>query len=300
MNFEQRLGDAGYRVLRAGADHDYEELRPLLEHAVAWIAGTGPITPRLIAAAPELRVISRYGVGTDAIAKDAARARGIVITNAPGSNSDAVADHTVALMLAGLRRVVVGDRQVRLGDWSPQRSRELGSLTVGIVGFGRIGQGVARRLSGFGSSIIAFDPFLPTDVFTQFGAQSAEFDLIADRCDVISLHAPGGTVIVDQDWLARLTRPALLVNTARADLIVEPDVAAALRSGRLSGYAADTLTYENIAAGGPLLASDLQDQVTITPHWAAQTVEAIDRMGEMAVDSALAVLEGRPVEFSVH
>ncbi|MFE7861455.1 NAD(P)-dependent oxidoreductase, partial [Streptomyces sp. NPDC057403] len=153
LDLVERAARAGHRILRGPAHHDLDELPSLLHGADAWIAGTGPVTEAHLAAAPKLKVVARYGVGTEAVDLAAARERGIPVTNTPGANADAVADHAVGLMLAALRFVPDGDRRVRAGDWGVRRGRELGAATVGIVGFGRIGQGVARRLSGFGSRV---------------------------------------------------------------------------------------------------------------------------------------------------
>jgi D-3-phosphoglycerate dehydrogenase len=286
------LRAAGLDVVRGPAGHDLPALREPLAQAVGWIAGTGPITAEHLAHAPRLRVLARYGVGVDAIDLPAAAARGVVVTNTPGANSDAVADHALALLLAGLRDVSGGDRRVRIGDWSVRRGRELGSLTVGVLGFGRIGQGVARRLAGFGTTVLAHDPFLDDERIRAAGAEPVSADELPARCDAVSLHAPGGRRVVDAGWLARAREGLLLVNTARADLIDEVAVAAALRSGRLTGYAADTLAAEGHDTDSPLLADDLADLVVITPHSGAQTVEAVDRMGAAATADLLAVLAG--------
>jgi D-3-phosphoglycerate dehydrogenase len=200
---------------------------------------------------------------------------------------------------AVLRSVVAGDRSVRVGDSAVRRGRELGSLRVGVVGFGRIGQAFARRLTGFGTAVIAHDPHLNDDDISSMGAQPASLEELAERCDAVSLHAPGGRRVVDDAWLARTRNGSVVVNTARADLVDEHPVAVALRSGRLGGYAADTLTTETSGAGSPLLADDLADLVVITPHIAAQTVEAVDRMGSAAAAAVLAVLSGAPPAHTV-
>lgn len=286
------LAAAGHTVTVAGSGHDLDELRPLLADAVAWIAGTGPVTAEHLEAAPRLKVVARYGVGFEAVDLDAARDRGIVVTNTPGANSGAVADHALGLMLAVLRGTTEGDRRVRSGDWSVLRGRELGSLTVGIVGFGRIGQGVALRLSGFGSRIVAHDPWLGDDAIRAAGAEPLDVASMAEVCDLVTLHAPGGTAIVDAGWLASARPGLVLVNTARPDLVDEEAVAAALRNGGVGGFAADTLAGDTTGLRSPLLAEDLADRVIVTPHFGAQTVEAVDGMGSLAVDNVLAVLNG--------
>jgi len=284
------LSADGIRVLRGPADH--RSLEPLLAQADAWIAGTGPVTDAHLAAAPRLRIVARYGVGVDAVDLAAAARRGVLVTNTPGANSGAVADHTVALLLAALRGVTAGDKRVRGGSWTVgERARELGSLTVGVVGFGRIGRGVAARLRGFGCRVLATDPFVPADVVAAAGAEPVDPAAIPERCDVVTLHAPGDAVVVTEPWLAEARPGLVLVNTARAALVDESALAGALRTERVAAYAADTLLAES-GGDSPLLAADLTDRVTVTPHTAAQTVEAVDLMGLGAVTAVRAVLAG--------
>jgi D-3-phosphoglycerate dehydrogenase len=288
-----RLAAAGLTVVRAPASHDLDALRGPLAEAVGWIAGTGPVGAAHLQAAPRLRILARYGVGVDAVDLTAAASHGVVVTNTPGANSDAVADLAIALLLDVLRGVPAGDRRVRRGDWSVLRGRELGMLTVGVVGFGRIGRAFARRLTGFGSRVLVHDPLVPDADIRAAGAEPESLAALPARCEAVSLHTPGGMTLVDEDWLAAATPGLVVVNTARADLVDEPAVAAALSAGRLGGYGADTLADEHGGAdGSPLLDPDLADKVVITPHLGAQTVEAVDRMGSLAVADVLAVLSG--------
>lgn len=287
------LAAAGHEVVRGPSDHDPDALAPLLTRADAWIAGTGPVTATHLDAAPRLRIVARYGVGVEAVDRAAAAARGIAVTNTPGANSEAVADHAIGLMLAALRATAEGDRRVRAGDWRVVRGRELGRLTVGIVGFGRIGRGVARRLSGFGCRVLVTDPHLDAAAAAAAGATPVDPARLVADSDLVTLHAPGGEPLVTAEWLAS-ARPGLtLVNTARADLVDEDALAAALRAGRVAAFAADTLAGDTRGDRSPLLADDLAARVTVTPHFGAQTVEAVDNMGAGAVANVLAVLEGR-------
>ena len=267
-------------------------MTPLLTETVAWVAGTGPVTAEHLDRAPGLRVVARYGVGVEAVDLDAARARGIVVTNTPGANTDAVADHTVALLLAALRGVVAGDRRVRAGDWRVERTREVASLRVGLIGVGRIGRAVAQRLAGFAAVVFGVDPHLTDEELAALGIMPGGV-AIPEGVDVVCLHAPGTAVIVNAEWIARARPGLILVNTARGSLVDEQAVAEGLRQGHLAGYATDTLVVEGGVATSPLLAPDIADRVGVTPHSAAQTVEAVDRMGSMAVDSVLDVLAGR-------
>ncbi len=302
LDLMQQLADAGADVVRAGPDHDLDRLAPHLADAVAWIAGTGPVTAEHLDRAPKLKIVARYGVGTDAVDLAAARQHGLLVTNTPGANSDAVAEHAFALIFAALRRLVAGDRAVRAGDWSVQRTAELKNVRVGIVGFGRIGRALAARLQPFGTSVSAVDPVLTTVQIEQAGVRATSWEQLPDEVDVVSLHAPGGRRLVDREWLSRTPAHLILVNTARASLVDEQAVADALRDGRLGTYAADDISSHGVdvdsdpsesAATSPLLADDIADRVILTPHSAAQTVEAVDNMGAAATEAVLAVLAGR-------
>lgn len=288
------LEAASCEVVFGDPHHNPDSLGPLLARADAWIAGTSPVTAGLLAQAPRLAVVARYGVGFDSVDLAAAEKSGIVVTNTPGANSASVADLALALLLGCLRTVKVGDRAVRSGDWSAVRGREIDGLEVGVAGFGRIGRLFAERVRALGARVLAFDPFLTSDEELPDGYRRAEDVAELASCGAVSLHAPGGATIVDATWLERADGLAL-VNTARADLVDEDAVAAALRDGRLASYSADTLASEAVGASrGPLLAEDLAGRVVITPHLGAQTVQAIDRMGFGAVANVLAVLGGDP------
>lgn len=289
------LESIGVRVVVGPADHNLTGLAPPLADAVAWIAGAGPITAAHLDAAPRLQLIARYGVGVDAVDRSEAARRGIAVTNTPGANSGAVADHTLALILAALRRVTAGDRRVRRGDWRVERTRELGQLTVGLVGAGRIGRGVAARLSGFGSTVLGHDPWVDDSTLRGSGITPASLEQLAGQCDIVSLHAPGESTLVDRDWLASVKPGLILVNTARANLVDEPALATALRAKRVQTYATDTLSTESSGAANPLLDQDLAEQTIFTPHSAAQTVEAVDRMSTGTVAAVRALLSGDPL-----
>jgi D-3-phosphoglycerate dehydrogenase len=294
VDLVQRLEQAGLAVVRGSVTHDLDALRPVLQDAVAWIAGTAPVTTQHLQAAPRLRVIARYGTGVDAVDLAAAAQAHVTVTNTPGANSEAVAEHAIALLFAVLRGVAAGDRRVRCSDWSVRRGRQLSGSVAGVVGFGRIGRAVTRRLVALGCEVLVHDPYAPDDDVLAAGAGPARPEQVCAEAQVVSLHAPGGARLVDATWLSRCSPGQVLVNTARADLVDEAAVAAALADGRLAGYAADTLAGEGDGAdASPLLADDLADRVVITPHLGAQTGEAVDLMGTLAVADVLAVLGGR-------
>lgn len=291
-----QLEAAGLEVVVGPADHELTTLRPLLADTVAWVAGAGPVTAEHLDAAPRLRLVARYGVGVDAVDVTAAAQRDVLVTNTPGANSEAVADLAMALILAALRGLTGGDRGVRAGRWQVQRSRELGHLCVGIVGLGRIGRALLQRLSGFGCTVLGHDPGLADDDLRSLGVAPVALPELAGRCDVVSLHAPGEQLVVDARWLAHAAPGQIVVNTARASLVDEDAVAAALREGRLRMYATDTLGSEPGSRCGrepsPLLAPELTDRTIFTPHSGAHTVEAVDAMTGGALAAVLAMFRG--------
>ena len=286
------LRAAGLEVVEGDLEHDLEALRAPLASAEGWIAGTWPVTAAHLDLAPRLRVLARHGTGTDAVDVAAATARGVVVTNTPGANAEAVADHALALMLAALRHVVAADAGVRNGDWATRRGRELGELTVGVVGFGRVGRGVVRRAAaGFGARVLAHDPYIDEVMIRAGGAEPVPLLALAEHADVVSLHLPGGgRPVVDAALLARMKPDAVLVNTARGSLVDEPAVAAALTAGRLGAAAVDVLAEEP-PRSSPLLSAP---RVIVTPHIAAQTSGAADRMGMESVREVIRVLGGEP------
>jgi D-3-phosphoglycerate dehydrogenase / 2-oxoglutarate reductase len=278
-------------VVRRHAAHELDTISEDLAVATAWIAGTAPVTAEHLDRAPHLRIVARYGTGVDAVDLDAAARRGVVVTNTPDANTDAVAELAVALILAALRDLTAADRRVRTGDWSVERGRELGSCTVGIVGLGRIGRGVAKRLAPFGCRLIGHDPWLLEQEARAAGAQPVALEALTAEADIVTLHAPGGSTIVGADWIARSKPGQILVNAARASLVDELAVAAALRDGRLGRYASDTLSTES-GATSPLLDPALEQVTILSPHAGAHTREAVDRMGRGAVEAVLALLGG--------
>ena len=294
------LESTGVEVVRGSAVHDPVELITVLATADAWISGRAPVTAELLDLAPRLRVITHFGIDADALDVNAAVRRNIVVTITPGADTDAVADHTVGLLLAALRGVVDGDRRVRAGRWTTTRGRELSAMTVGIVGFDRIGRAVARRLAGFGGRVLVHESFADPGRAAAAGLTALPHAEFAADCDAVTLHAAGGLRILDDDWLAGCREGQIVVNAGHSGLVDEVAVAGALRSGRLSAYAADTLRLRTRAEGpGPLLESDLLPSVIVTPHLGAETLEAIDRMGLTAANDVIAVLTGHAPQHQI-
>jgi phosphoglycerate dehydrogenase-like enzyme len=282
---EVRFNDRGRPLTSA-------ELAAELGDVDGVIAGLDDFDAAAIDAAPRLRVIARYGVGTDNVDLWAAERAGVVVTNTPDANANAVAELAIALMFALLRRLPEQQRRVRDGRWTPARGFELAGSTVGVVGLGRIGAQVARAAAALGARVLAHDPYRDAAFAAEHGAQLVSFEELCSRSRVLSLHAPltaDTRGLVDADALARLPEGAVLVNTARGELIVEADLLDALERGRLAGAALDALHAEPPPPDHPLLG---RDDVIVTPHAGAQTEQARRAMARTATAELLRVLRG--------
>jgi phosphoglycerate dehydrogenase-like enzyme len=268
------------------------ELRDLVADCVAAIASTDPFDHSVFEVAAKLRVIARVGVGTDSIDLRAATETGVVVTTTPGTNEETVADHTLAMMLALVRRLVDNDAAVRRGEWNragPLTGWDLHGKTVGLIGYGAIGRAVARRLQGFGTRIIVSDPAITHGD----GVEVVTMDELLEAVDVASLHLPlseSTRGLIGRPELARMRPEAIIVNTSRGGLIEEGSLIEALEGGWLRGAALDVFDQE------PPPSSRLFSlpNVVLTPHIAGISVESISRMLRAAAKSVVDVLEGRP------
>ncbi len=292
VDFVAKLTHAGIEVIFADSKHDLVELGEKLATADAWIAGTSPVTDEMLALAPKLKILARYGVGFESVDLSAAKAREIVVTNTPGANSLAVAELTIGLTIAALRGIAQSAQKVVQNDWSVIRGQQLEGSIVGIIGFGRIGRILASKLQALGCEIWICDPFINANEIVKLGFKSKTPIEIAVAAQIVSLNAPGDVQIVDAGWMAVAQADQVIINTARAELVDESAIADGLRSGALFAYAADTLKGEKNSKESPLMATDIADKVTITAHLGAQTVGAVDLMGEMSTANVIAVLAG--------
>ncbi|MFQ5633756.1 MAG: phosphoglycerate dehydrogenase [Gammaproteobacteria bacterium] len=241
----------------------------LTDSVVGLLAGVEPLTADVIAGASALRVISRCGVGLDNVDEPAAHARDIQVLSTPGAPVDAVAEITIGLMLATLRRIPEADRQVRRGEWPRLKGRLLKAQTVGILGLGRIGSRVADLCSAFGARVIAHDPIAGDSAPDVLRIDLPE---LLSAADILSLHRPvdeSTRHLINRETLAAMKPGSLLINTARGGLVDEAALLDALRSGRLGGAGLDV--YESEPYSGDLTSLP---QVVLTPHLASSAVES--------------------------
>lgn len=293
LDLNKYLADNDCKVIIADSKHDLTELKKYLGETDAWIAGTSPVTSEMLALAPKLKVIARYGVGFESVDLNAASEKGIVVTNTPGANSLAVAELTIGLIFSSLRGIVKSASNVRNQDWSVIRGRQIEGSIVGIIGFGRIGRILAAKLKTLGCEILISDPYVSADEITKAGFQSKSLDEIAASANIVSLNAPGDSTLINSHWISIAKADQVIINSARAELVDEAALAQGLQSKKISQYAADTLAGEKNSKDSPLMAPELSDRVIVTAHLGAQTVEAIDAMGKISCDNALAVLNGK-------
>ncbi|WP_353946558.1 NAD(P)-dependent oxidoreductase [Streptomyces sp. HUAS MG91] len=259
-----------------------DEQRAALADCVGYLAGVEPITGDILDRAPRLRVISRNGVGTDAVDLAAAAERGITVTTTGDANAQGVAELTLALILASGRAIPAQDAALRQGEWRRRRGRELAGRTLGVIGCGRIGSRVAALGRALGMRVLRHD--------AAPGAGDTPLPRLLAESDVLTLHCPppAGGPLVDAAFLDAVRPGACLVNTARATLIDPRAVRAALDDGRLGGYATDVFEVEP-PADRDLLAHPL---AVSTPHIGGFTEESVDRATRAAVDNLLQALSG--------
>ncbi|MDX6648389.1 MAG: D-3-phosphoglycerate dehydrogenase / 2-oxoglutarate reductase [Solirubrobacteraceae bacterium] len=305
------IADAGVDLLRqhgfdvdVGVDWTPEQLQERIgDYDGLLIRSATQVTADLIARAQRLRVVGRAGIGVDNVDVEAATKRGIVVANAPQSNIVAAAEHTMALMLALARNVPRAHASLIAGRWERSQlgGAELYEKTLGVLGFGRIGQLVAQRAKGFGMNVLAFDPFVSAERFREVGVEQAESsdDLYA-RADFITLHLP--RTPDTQGWLdaeafAKMRDGVRVINCARGELIVDADLKDAIDSGKVGGAALDVFAQEPIT-DHPLF--DGYDNVVVTPHLGASTAEAQDRAGIQTAEQVVAALTGGVVTTAVN
>ena len=263
------------------------------------IAGLDEFNVDVLRAAQRLRVLARYGVGVDRVDLVEAQLRGIVVTNTPGANSTAVAELTIAFILALARHVKYSDAATHRGEWPRLNGIGMRGKVVGLVGLGGIGREVSLRLKAFGCHVLAADPYVTSDSAERVGAELTTLEDLLSQSDFVSLHAQVTATtrgMVENSFLSQMKPGAFLVNTARGELIEESALLSALEKGALQGAALDCFCQEPPEAGNPLLQLP---QVIATPHMGAHTDEAVNQMGWMALNDCLAVLRGKTPQHRV-
>jgi D-3-phosphoglycerate dehydrogenase len=294
-----QLSDVGVKLLN-GAGFDVwripPEERPLDESKMVEIVarenpevvvtGAEPITKQVLEAGPNLRMIMKHGVGVDNIDIQTATTLGILVANAPGTNTEAVADMTIAMMLALLRGVYNAVQSTKSGGWERFVGHDLGELTIGVVGTGKIGLAVIRRLGGFGSDVLAYDIVHNQDLLSHPKVRYVEMAELLQNSDVVTLHVPlvaDTKAMIGRNELEMMKSTAYLVNLARGELVDEVALFEFLQQKRIAGAAVDVYAVEP-PKSSPLIGLD---NVLSTPHIAAYTYESMEHMSRICAQTII-------------
>ena len=301
----ESIADAGIDLLRERFDVDVDSesvLEEIIDRYDAIVVRSATkVTADLIDRAVNLKVIGRAGVGVDNVDVEAATRRGIVVANAPESTVVSAAEHTIGLLVALARNIPQAHAALKQGRWERKAygGIELAGRTLGVLGFGRIGQQVARRAAGLGMRVCAYDPVVSGERFRELGVERVETaEGVYDVADFLTLHQPLTAETrgsLNASAFARMRDGVRLVNAARGALVDEDALLDALRSGKVAGAALDVFSAEPYS--GPLLELD---NVVVTPHLAASTGEAQDRAGIIVAEQVVAALEGGLVTNAVN
>ncbi|HEX6702567.1 MAG TPA: phosphoglycerate dehydrogenase [Gaiellaceae bacterium] len=299
------IAQAGIDLLRERFDvdvHGDDDLAERIgEYDAIVIRSATKLDRELIERGTKLKVIGRAGVGVDNVDVEAATRRGIVVANAPESTVISAAEHTIGLLVALSRNIPQAHAALKQGRWerSQHGGVELAGKTLGVLGFGRIGQQVARRAGGLGMRVVAYDPFVGRERFRELGVERLDSpEEVYAAADFLTLHLPltaRTRGAIDRSALAAMRDGVRIVNAARGELVDEDALVEALRSGKVAGAALDVFAHEPY--DGPLL--ELPN-VVVTPHLAASTEEAQDRAGVIVAEQVAAALEGRLVSNAVN
>ncbi|MGH9284352.1 MAG: phosphoglycerate dehydrogenase [Acidimicrobiales bacterium] len=301
---EEELGEIPVRLRAAGLDlrlgsgrrsTSAADVVASLEGCSAVIAGQEPYTAEVLDACPGLGHIVRYGVGFDADDVEAATERGVLVATIPGTNDWGVADHAFGLMLDLAHRISSHDRAMRRGEWKVRRGVDVWKATLGIVGLGRIGRGVALRGLGFHMPVISYEPYPVMEFVEEHGVELVPMEEVFSRADFVTLHLPSmpeTEKVVNAPLLALMKPTAFLINTARGNLVDEDALYDAVSCGRIAGAGMDAWTTEPMV--DPRWAE--LDNVVMTPHSGPSTHGVWVASGAMAVDIVLQALSGERPE----
>jgi D-3-phosphoglycerate dehydrogenase / 2-oxoglutarate reductase len=291
------LNGSGFEVVRARGPLSEKQMLDLIGQGGGFdglLNGDDLITAKVIdAALPRLKVIAKYGIGLDSIDVAYATKKKLPVLFTPGVNETTVAEHAIALMIGVAKSFWVHLSTVKKGQWKRQTGHELYGKTLGILGLGRIGKEVTKRANAFGMSVVAFDKFWDAGFAAQNHVQRlSDAEEVLRQADVVTLHMPNTPEtqgFINSRTIGLMKDGAILINTARGGLVVEADVAAACKSGKLLGYGADVVEKEPIQSPHPFQEID---NILITPHVGSRTYESVERQGLRAAMNLVNFLNG--------
>lgn len=281
------LDEAGIQVDYMVSNFNLEQFEQKIPEYDALIIGAHPFRQELFNICPRLKIICKHGVGLDNIPLEAAREAGVCVTNTPGTNSDAVADFTFALMLATGRNLIYSVEEIKKGNVKPQYGNDVCGKTLGLLGFGAIARRVAKRAFGFDMTVLAYDPYVTAVPEGLEHVKLCTFEEVLEKSDYISIHLPITSQtrgMIGKEAFAKMKTGARLINTARGGIVDEDAVIEAISSGKLAGAALDVLEKEPIAVDSPLLSVP---GITITNHVASYSKEALNAVSMICAHNVI-------------
>ncbi len=294
--FRPRLEEFGLELVVREVNERAEEadLLAVIADIDGVICGDDRFTARVLAAAPRLKVISKWGTGIDSIDQDACKARGVTVCRTPGAFTIPVADSVLGYALSHARNIATMDRAMKTGEWKKVPGFSLSECTFGIIGVGDIGRRVATLVSAFGARLLGNDirP-VPEEVISSAGMSSVDLVTLLQESDIVSVNCdlnPTSHHLINKDTLARMKPTAFLINAARGPIVNEADLCAALQAGTIAGAALDVFEHEPLPADSPLMT---MDSVLIAPHNTNSSPTAWERVHQSTVENLLRVLEDR-------
>jgi D-3-phosphoglycerate dehydrogenase len=282
--------------LQLASDSSPESVLKVASNADALLVTYAKINGDMIRQMKKCRIVSRFGIGVDNVDLDAATAAGIVVTKVPDYCIDEVSDHAMALLLAAVRKIPMATEQVHAGTWKMPNFvpiHRLRGSVLGLVGFGRIPQLVAPKAQAFGLRVIAYDPFIPKEVFSKAGVEQVDFPQLLKTADYVSIHSPltpETKGLFNADTFGQMKKGAYIVNTARGPIIDEAALAQALDSGQIAGAALDVMGNEP-PINSPLMGNR---KAIITPHTSFYSEESLVELQTKASQEVANVLTGKP------
>ena len=297
--YSKYLEEKGFEVyLRPWLNQDEDDCIKRLKGMDAVLAGSDPFSARVLDVLKDnLKLISRLGVGVDAIDLKHAGKLGIAVCNTPGMLSIQVAEHTLALLLSLYKKIPSYNNNVRLGIWKPLPAHsEIGEKTIGFVGFGAIAQQLAKYLSAFNCSFLAYDPNFNIEAARKLGVKNVSIDELLAKSDIVTLHlpaAPDTVGMVNKDFFSKMKKEAVIINTSRGPIIKEKDLFDALKNGVIAGAALDVMETEPPGKDNPLYTLE---NIIITPHCAWNTYEGSWRVAREAAERVCEFRDGGKIK----
>jgi len=294
------LEGAGLELTLLGKDFSQEKFDSIIPEYDALIIGVHTFPEEVMEKCAKLKIICKHGAGVDNIPLEKAKELGIAVCNAPGTNSNAVADLAFGLILAVSRNIVLANNNVKRGEWKPVVGQDVCYKTLGLIGFGAIAKNVARRAKGFSMKVLAYDPYVKEvpEEFRKY-VTLTDFDTVIKNCDFLSLHLPltdETRNMISAKELAMMKKGSYVINTARGGIVNEKDLYDALVSGHIAAVALDVSEQEPINPDNPLLKLD---NVIITPHIGMYSKEAINAVSLICAENVVAMFQGGTLKYRI-